>query len=65
METKQALEELKMENAKKTREYQEAWRSLKELQNELMRKSMHVGSLGTGFSLLISLVHFGLSDVHM
>lgn len=43
---KQALEELKRENEVKNRECQEAWRSLKELQNELMRKSMHVGSLG-------------------
>lgn len=43
--TKQALAELKKENEIKNRECQEAWRSLKDLQNELMRKSMHVGSL--------------------
>ena len=46
-ETRRALEELKRENKLKTRECQEAWKSLQELQNELMRKSMHVGSLGT------------------
>lgn len=45
-ETRRALEELKRENKLKTRECQEAWKSLQELQNELMRKSMHVGSLG-------------------
>ncbi|KAL3508907.1 hypothetical protein ACH5RR_028308 [Cinchona calisaya] len=45
IETKQALVELQKENELKHRECQEAWRSLKELQNELMRKSMHVGSL--------------------
>ena len=47
METKQALVQLQKENELKQRECQEAWRSLKDLQNELMRKSMHVGSLGT------------------
>lgn len=40
------LEELKRENRLKNRECEEAWKSLRELQNELMRKSMHVGSLG-------------------
>lgn len=45
-ETKRALELLRRENEQKSRECQEAWKSLKELQNELMRKSMHVGSLG-------------------
>lgn len=45
-ETRKALEKLKRENESKSRECQEAWRSLKDLQNELMRKSMHVGSLG-------------------
>ncbi|KAJ9183076.1 hypothetical protein P3X46_006987 [Hevea brasiliensis] len=40
-----ALEELKRENQLKNRECQDAWKSLQELQNELMRKSMHVGSL--------------------
>lgn len=45
-ETKRVLEKLKRENELKSRECQEAWKSLKELQNELMRKSMHVGSLG-------------------
>ncbi|KAK4486701.1 hypothetical protein RD792_006761 [Penstemon davidsonii] len=44
-ETKRFVEELKIENEHKSRECQEAWKSLKELQNELMRKSMHVGSL--------------------
>ncbi|KAF8391035.1 hypothetical protein HHK36_023335 [Tetracentron sinense] len=44
-ETRRALEEFKRENELKRRECQEAWKSLKELQNELMRKSMHVGSL--------------------
>ncbi|CAI9088972.1 OLC1v1023445C1 [Oldenlandia corymbosa var. corymbosa] len=44
-ETKQALLSLRKENELKHQECQEAWRSLKELQNELMRKSMHVGSL--------------------
>lgn len=46
METRKAMEELKRENQLKSKECQEAWRSLQELQNELMRKSMHVGSLG-------------------
>ena len=45
-ETRRALEEFQRENKIKTRECQEAWKSLQELQNELMRKSMHVGSLG-------------------
>lgn len=40
------LEELKRENQAKSRECKEAWKSLHELRNELMRKSMHVGSLG-------------------
>ncbi|KAK4398260.1 Kinesin-like protein KIN-14Q [Sesamum angolense] len=44
-DTKRVLEELRRENELKSRECQEAWTSLKELQNELMRKSMHVGSL--------------------
>ncbi|GAV78676.1 Kinesin domain-containing protein [Cephalotus follicularis] len=44
-ETRRALEEFKRENQLKSRECQEAWQSLQELQNELMRKSMHVGSL--------------------
>ncbi|XP_030489885.2 kinesin-like protein KIN-14Q isoform X1 [Cannabis sativa] len=39
------LEELRKENRAKSGECNEAWKSLKELQNELMRKSMHVGSL--------------------
>ena len=47
--TRRALEELKRENECKSRECQEAWKSLKDLQNELMRKSMHVGSLGMRF----------------
>ncbi|XP_043689012.1 kinesin-like protein KIN-14Q isoform X2 [Telopea speciosissima] len=44
-ETKKALEDNKRENELKSKECQEAWTSLSELQNELMRKSMHVGSL--------------------
>ncbi|XP_073142323.1 kinesin-like protein KIN-14Q [Henckelia pumila] len=44
-ETKRALEKLKRDNELKSQECQEAWKSLKDLQNELMRKSMHVGSL--------------------
>ncbi|KZV44014.1 kinesin motor family protein [Dorcoceras hygrometricum] len=44
-EMKRVLEKLKRDNELKSRECQEAWKSLKELQNELMRKSMHVGSL--------------------
>ncbi|KAG4933585.1 hypothetical protein JHK87_047587 [Glycine soja] len=44
-ETRRELGEIKRENQQKSRECQEAWNSLKELQNELMCKSMHVGSL--------------------
>jgi kinesin family protein C2/C3 len=44
--TRRELGELKKENQQKSSECQEALKSLKELQNELMRKSMHVGSLG-------------------
>ncbi|PIA30215.1 hypothetical protein AQUCO_05700137v1 [Aquilegia coerulea] len=44
-ETKRALEGFKMEYELKNKECREAWKSLRELQNELMRKSMHVGSL--------------------
>ncbi|XXG74727.1 hypothetical protein AAC387_Pa07g3375 [Persea americana] len=44
-ETKRALEEFKRENELKSKECHQAWMSLQELQNELMRKSMHVGSL--------------------
>ncbi|XP_022717521.1 kinesin-like protein KIN-14Q [Durio zibethinus] len=44
-EMRRALEGLKMENQVKSKECQEACKSLQELQNELMRKSMHVGSL--------------------
>lgn len=46
VEAKMALKGLKEENQLKSRECQEAWKSLQDLQNELMRKSMHVGSLG-------------------
>nr|QWT43334.1 kinesin-like protein KIN14E [Citrullus lanatus] len=42
---KKDMEELRKENNQKGRECQEAWKSLNDLQNELMRKSMHVGSL--------------------
>ncbi|GMJ05412.1 MALECTIN DOMAIN KINESIN 1 [Hibiscus trionum] len=44
-EMRSALEGLKRENQLKTKECQEACKSLQDLQNELMRKSMHVGSL--------------------
>ncbi|XWS10721.1 hypothetical protein CRYUN_Cryun38cG0022100 [Craigia yunnanensis] len=44
-EMRRALEGLKRENQLKSKECQEACKSLQELQNELMRKSMHVGSL--------------------
>nr|GME06320.1 kinesin-like protein KIN-14Q [Ipomoea batatas] len=44
-DTKRQLEELKRLNEQKSRECQEACKSLEDLQNELMRKSMHVGSL--------------------
>lgn len=46
LETKRVLDELKKEYELKSRECQEASNSLQEIQNELMRKSMHVGSLG-------------------
>ncbi|KAL9232510.1 hypothetical protein vseg_007617 [Gypsophila vaccaria] len=44
-EARKAIEELKRENQSTSNECQQAWKSLRELQNELMRKSMHVGSL--------------------
>lgn len=47
-EVKRLLEDVKRENEHKDRECHEAWSSLHELQTELMRKSMHVGSLGMG-----------------
>lgn len=50
-ETRKAMEELKRENQLKNRECQDALSSLRDLQNELMRKSMHVGSLGMEVSL--------------
>jgi kinesin family protein C2/C3 len=43
---RRTMDELKRENRLKSRECQDALKSLQELQNELMRKSMHVGSLG-------------------
>lgn len=46
VEARRLLEELQRENQLKNEECQEAWNSLHELQNEFMRKSMHVGSLG-------------------
>ncbi|KAL3004577.1 hypothetical protein AAZX31_08G171900 [Glycine max] len=45
-ETRRGLGQIKRENQHKSKECQEAWNSLKELQNELMQKTMHVGSLG-------------------
>ncbi|GAB4844648.1 hypothetical protein Ancab_038050 [Ancistrocladus abbreviatus] len=47
-EVRRAIEELKRENQVKNKECQEAWSSLQELQNELMCKSMHIGSLDQG-----------------
>ena len=47
LEARKAIDELKRENEARSAECQEAWKSLQELQNELMRKSMHVGSLGS------------------
>ncbi|KAK1282708.1 Kinesin-4 [Acorus calamus] len=44
-DTRRALEDARKENELKMKECHEAWMSLHELQNELMRKSMHVGSL--------------------
>ncbi|CAM8953918.1 unnamed protein product [Rhodiola kirilowii] len=44
-EKNRLIEELKRDNQLKSRECLESCRSLQELQNELMRKSMHVGSL--------------------
>ncbi|PKA53948.1 Kinesin-4 [Apostasia shenzhenica] len=44
-ELKRALEDCKRENELKSQECYEAWSSLQEVQTELMRKSMHVGSL--------------------
>lgn len=46
VEMKKALESVQEENEVKSKEYHEASMSLRELQMELMRKSMHVGSLG-------------------
>lgn len=54
-ETRRMVEELKRENQVKSRECQEALKSLQELQNELMRKSMHVGSLGMEISFFLGL----------
>ncbi|EOY13849.1 Di-glucose binding protein with Kinesin motor domain, putative [Theobroma cacao] len=44
-EMRRAFEGLKRENQLKSKECREACKSLQELQSELMRKSMHVGSL--------------------
>ncbi|KVH93162.1 Kinesin-like protein KIFC3 [Cynara cardunculus var. scolymus] len=46
MKAKREVEMMKLENERKSKECKEALKSLRELQNELMRKSMHVGSLG-------------------
>lgn len=45
LEARKTIEELQKENEVKSDECQKAWKSLHELQSELMRKSMHVGSL--------------------
>ncbi|CAN1841437.1 Kinesin-like protein KIN-14Q [Linum perenne] len=44
-EMRKTIEELNRENHVKTKECQNACKSLQDLQSELMRKSMHVGSL--------------------
>ncbi|KAI3728776.1 hypothetical protein L6452_17418 [Arctium lappa] len=44
MKAKREIEMMK--NERKSKECEEALKSLRELQNKLMRKSMHVGSLG-------------------
>lgn len=46
VELEKDLEMAKTQNELKTWECHEAWMSLKDLQTELMTKSMHVGSLG-------------------
>jgi hypothetical protein len=46
-ECRSLLEDLIRENEVKTRECREAQQSMREMRMELMRKSMHVGSLGT------------------
>ena len=48
-ECRRLLEDLMRENVLKTRECREAQESLRDLQMELMRKSMYVGSLGKSF----------------
>ncbi|KAJ9537886.1 hypothetical protein OSB04_030619 [Centaurea solstitialis] len=45
MKAKREVEMMKRENERKSKECEDALKSLRELQNELMRKSMHVGSL--------------------
>lgn len=55
VEARRLLEELQRENQLKNEECQEAWNSLHELQNELMRKSMHVGSLGMEIFVISSI----------
>ncbi|KAF6170701.1 hypothetical protein GIB67_015653 [Kingdonia uniflora] len=46
IETTQALERFKKDYVLKNKECEDTWLSLRELQNELMQKSMHAGSLG-------------------
>lgn len=48
-ECRKLLDDLMAENELKTRECREAQESLHDLRMELMRKSMHVGSLGEEF----------------
>ena len=45
-EMRKTVEELNRGNQVKTKECQNALKSMQDLQSELMRKSMHVGSLG-------------------
>ena len=47
-ECRRLLEDMMRENELKSRQCREAQELLHDLQMELMRKSMHVGSLGKG-----------------
>jgi kinesin family protein C2/C3 len=56
-ECRRVLEDLMRENELKSKECHEAQTSLHELQMELMRKSMHVGSLGKNLSVCQANLH--------
>ncbi|KAF6148302.1 hypothetical protein GIB67_025521 [Kingdonia uniflora] len=65
IETTKALERFKKDYELKNKECEDTWLSLRELQNELMRKSMHVGSLACNLfwaTLYPSLCHRGTSE---